>query len=345
LHEYLLGDRDPFLTAMAGRAVTGLGGAIGIAVLTYWLSYRRYRRLLLEAPDRVAVPRYRWNPLALLSTNPHQRGLLQFVSAAMARSRTHRLIWLAYVGFALAIVANSSVIDSVFLSRHNRPMLGALQFMVLFWPLACAVILLPGLKHVMRIPAELQGNWTFKCFESQCRVPWANAVERFVLAYALGPLYAFILPAAVYALGWEIALRMVTLQVLFSLIIFETQFYSWQQLPFTCTYVPGRRPIISIVTGYCAVLGFLVPVASLLIASASRYLPLFVVFGFGFLGGWLKLRGMRREGWRETRILYEDSLTLVADLGIREIRPQTPSSSPLSPPLPPHPAPSSGPPR
>ena len=343
LYEHLRGDDAPFPALMADRAATAVGVAIGVSVLTYWLAYRRFRRLLLEAPDRVAPPRFRWNPVGLLARDPRQRGLVAFMAATLGRSRSHRVIWFAYCGFALAMVLNSSLISGTFLVHNRRPYFEAVQFLVLFWPIACSAILLPGLKHVIRIPAELPANWIFRLNESNGRRLWMSAADRFILAYALGPLYACIVPVAVYCLGWEIALRMVALQVLFSLAVFEMLFYSWQQLPFACSYLPGRKSILNIVCGYFVVLVILAPLVSVMIAAASRVWFLFTIYCAIFLGGWLKVRSMRREGGSDAPLLYEDTLAM-PDLGIREISPRTPFSDPPWPPQQHRPATSSGPP-
>ena len=47
------------------------------------------------------------------------------------------------------------------------------------------------------------------------------AVERFVMLYAVAPIYVFILPAGASVLGWPIALRLTALQVLVSLTVFD----------------------------------------------------------------------------------------------------------------------------
>ena len=70
--------------------------------------------------------------------------------------------------------------------------------------------------------------------ESQGRAQWMSAVERFVMVYAILPIYVLLAPAAVMTLGWSVAARMMALQSLVSLTIFELLFYNWQQLPFAC---------------------------------------------------------------------------------------------------------------
>jgi hypothetical protein len=342
LYERLRGDDSPFLAAMADRAFTGVAVAVGVSVLTYWLAYRRYRRLLLESPDRVAPPRFRWNPVLLLARDPRQRGLISFMAATMGRSRTHRMVWLAYAGFAVAIVLNSSLVSGAFLAHNRRPYFDAIQFLVLFWPLACSAILLPGFKHVMRIPAEVTANWTFRLHESHSRRAWMAAFERFALAYALGPLYALTLPLALFTLPWEIAVRMVILQVLLTLIVFESLFYGWQQLPFTCSYLPGQRSVVNIVSTYFVVLVIVVPMVSIIVAAASRFVPMFLVLGVLFLGAWLKSRRARLASAAETPLLYEET-TAMPDLGIRGISSRTLSSDPPWPPPQPHPVTSFGP--
>ena len=72
---------------------------------------------------------------------------------------------------------------------RNKGWSRALQFLVGFWPLACSVVILPGFRHVLSIPVELRANWIFQITESQGRAEWMSAVERFVMAYAIAPIY------------------------------------------------------------------------------------------------------------------------------------------------------------
>jgi hypothetical protein len=53
VHQKLTGGGGPFFTAMAQRGQLAAGIAVALAMGTYFVSYRRYRRLLLEAPARL----------------------------------------------------------------------------------------------------------------------------------------------------------------------------------------------------------------------------------------------------------------------------------------------------
>lgn len=319
LHQTLVGEDARFFTCMAQRGLIAAGIAIMLAVGTYLLSYRRYRKLLLESPVRLATPRlWRWSVLTLLACSPRREGVMDFLVKTLVRSRTHRLLWLVYLGAAAAVMLNSSLIDGgIFARSHSWNK--ALHFVVHFWPLACSVVVLSGFRHVLSIPAELRANWVFQITESQGRTEWMSAVERFVMAYAIAPIYLVLFPVAGLVLGWPMATRMTILQLLVSLSMFEALFYSWQKLPFTCSHIPGERPLIGVVAKYLAMLCAVVPILSYMIAVASMAVFLFPIY-FGIFGAlWIWLRKQRREGWGEAKLIYDDLSGVVTDLGIKEL--------------------------
>ncbi|MGB7720862.1 MAG: hypothetical protein WBL65_13235 [Bryobacteraceae bacterium] len=315
LHRTLTGGSDPFFTAMAQRAQLAAGMAVVLAMGTYFVSYRRYRRLLLEAPARLERAGH---ARPLLARSPRREAVMDFMAKTLARSRTHRLMWLVYLGAAVAVLLNSSLIDGAIFAR-SQGWSKALRFLVLYWPLASSVVLLNGFRHVLSIPVEWRANWIFQITESQGRAEWMSAVERFVMAYAIAPIYLILFPVAERVLGWPMALRMTVLQLLVSLSIFEALFYSWQKLPFTCSYVPAERPLAGVVAKYIALLGAVVPVLAVVIVVATQVSFLFPIFLAIFGSLWIFLRIRRREGWGEAKLLFEDLPAVVADLGIKEI--------------------------
>ncbi len=319
LHETLLGDKDPLFQAMAHRALLALGAVAALSGLTYLLSYRRYRRLLVDAPVEIAPPHSeRWSLLNLLARTPRQAAILQFMVAVVARSRIHRLILLAYTGAAFGLLLNSSLLAGEAL-RWSSGWKQALQFAFLFWPLGLSAILLPAFRHAFSVPVELGANWIFQSTESHGRAEWMAAVERFLVVFAIAPIYVLMLPIGVYVLGWELALRAASLQLLVSLSIREVQFYSWQQLPFTCSYRPGKRPLPAVMGSYLVLLCLIVPLLARIIAAVSQVTQMFVVYFPIFLVVWIWLRKLRRDGWGEAKLLYEDLDEVVPDLGIKDL--------------------------
>jgi len=323
LHQSLTAARDPFFAAMSGRGLCAAGIALAVTVAAYLVSFRRYRQLLVETPVRLASARtWPWSLSRLLARSPRRVAVVEFMAKTLARSRTHRAIWLAYVGGAIAIMLNSSLVDGALFVRAHR-VRKALEYVVLFWPLAGSVVLIGGFRHVISIPADLSANWIFRLAESQGRKEWMSAVERFILAYAIAPIYLVLFPVAVHVLGWPIAARMTVLQVLVSLGFFEILFHSWQQLPFTCSYLPGKRPLVAILAMYVGVLCAVVPVISMMIGTAAMaggMLPgLYLAYLANFGVIWFFARRRRRDGWGEARILHEDLPQVAFDLGIKDM--------------------------
>ena len=248
LFQVLSGDREPFHYAMAQRAVGAVCAALALSTALYLVSYRRYRKLLLETPDS---PRTLWHGsvLSLIARGPRQEAIIDFIATVVARSRTHRLVLMAYAGAALGIMINS-----VLLAGFSHGAQGVVQFAVLYWPLGTSFIMLAGIRHVFSLPAELSSNWVFQITESQGRRDWMPAVERFVVAAIIVPIYLVSTPVAATVLDWPVALRMAVLQILVSLTTFDLLFNEWQQLPFTCSYLPGKRPLMNVAGSWIAVL-------------------------------------------------------------------------------------------
>jgi hypothetical protein len=134
LHQTLAGGEDPFFASMAQRALLAAGLAFALAIATYLISYRRYRKLLLETPVGLAASRvWRGGLIRLLAHTPRREAIMDFLAKTLARSRTHRLLWMVYLGAAAAVVLHGSLIDGAFFVRSGSWNQAA-QFLVIFWP-------------------------------------------------------------------------------------------------------------------------------------------------------------------------------------------------------------------
>lgn len=331
LSRVMSGDRDPVLAEFSRRAWAASLGAPVLAMLVYLLSYRRSKRLLLESPDLKMSRKRRWSLLRPLARSSEQEAILQFMAATIARSRTHRLVVLGYLGAAVAIMLNAILLlGGRFGGVVNRERI--LQFIVLYWPIGISIVMIAAIRHAFLIPAELRANWIFQATESHGRADWMTAVERFVMACVIAPVILVFAPVGCYVMGWRIGARMSILQLLIALAIFDLLFYSWQQLPFTCSYVPGKRPLVALLGIWLYVMGVVVPVLSILAAVLSQMMELFAAGATLLTGLWLWLRHRRREGWGESRLMYEDIPGAITNLGIKDVTYAThPSAAPRRP--------------
>jgi predicted permease len=311
LEQTLSGSRDPFFAAMGRRATSTALASVACAVLVYLAAYARHRKLLLETQD-MAAPRsvLGWSWLGMLAREPRRQAILHFLATVLSRSRLHRLVVMAYAGAGLALMVNALLLAG----RVNT-----LRFIALYWPLGFSIVVLAGVRHAFLMPVDLPANWIFRLLEGQGRREWMSAVERFVVGVAIVPIHLAGLAVAVNALGWAVALRMAALQLVTALLVFEFLFYSWQQLPFTCSYAPGRNSLIASLAGWLALLCFVVPLHAQFIAGASHMPVVFFLYAAPFVAAWLWARRRRREGWGEAKLIYEDPQEAVADLGIKDL--------------------------
>jgi hypothetical protein len=253
--------------------------------------------------------------LGFLGRQPRQEAVLQFMAKTLARSRMHRMALLAYAGGAVALMLNMILAEATATRfAHWR---SGLQLAAVASPLAASFIVMAGLRHVFSMPAELNANWVFQLTESQGRPDWMKAVERFSPACTIAPVYLFSLPLGVAVLGWQMAARVWILQLLVTAAAFELLFQGWRKLPFTCGYVPGKRPLLSVLIAYAVVLGVCVPLLSLIIVGASGNTSAFLIFVAIFAAAWVRTRTLRRDCWGDTRLIYDDPVEIVPDLGMR----------------------------
>ncbi len=317
-------------SAMLGRggdaraAVLALTLPPAVAVLSYLLSYSRYRKLLLEA--QVAPGRRRWEGagawlLDLWIRDPREQAAFAFIWKSLARSRNHRMILLAYAGIALGWILNG-LSDMPKSARHDAGTVGVLVVLV---PLVACCSICLALRYLWALPVELRANWVFQMNESQGRGAWFNAVERFLVWYGIVPIYAATVPAAVAVFGPLRAVAGSVIGLLAALLAFEFLFRHWRKLPFTCSYLPGKQDVWRTLVNY----GMCLPVAAvaaqlLLFGSGDPAAFLAILLFEAAVLYWTRKR--RRERASETPLLYEEAPdAAVMTLGLRA-DPDSPSS-------------------
>ena len=149
----------------------------------------------------------------------------------MARSGQHRMLLMAYLGFAMAIVLSGMVGARTFIPQ--RAILGTFVYA----HVVTITFLVLGLRHVFAIPAEWRANWIFQMTEGEGRTQWINAVDSFVL---VAVCMVLVLPVTLEArlTGWRAAAEIVLVAAA-QLLIYDRVFFDWDKLPFTCSYLPG----------------------------------------------------------------------------------------------------------
>jgi hypothetical protein len=307
LYQAILGDPDPQFRALAARALAGLAAAIGAALLFYLVSYQRHRRLFVEG----AAGRQRDSKLGRILLdwaipNPRQQAVFVFMARTLARSAQHRMVLMGYLGFSLAMVL-SGIIGLRETARMPRALEPSQVVMAGFVNahLVLLIGLLIGFRHLFSIPSELRANWIFRITEREGRTHWLRAIDRFALFSVAPAILLLPLPLEVAMLG----ARAVGESIVFAvggLLVYERLFFEAEKLPFTCSYLPGKRPAWVIVLAFIGIVSLL-PVANLMLVSllASRvssllFLALLVVT-------WTWIHRLRELSWAELPLMYEEA--------------------------------------
>jgi predicted permease len=293
----------------AGRSGAGQTAVLAIAipavvcVLAYIGSYHRHRRLLLEAPRhrQTAATGFFETVLERWITEPRGQAAFAFIWKSLARSRVQRLILLAYAGAALGWIVKGAL-DTPTPTLRDQGMYGFLAVVV---PLALAMLITNALRYVFGLPVTLEANWVFRIIDRDGRTVWLDAVERFVIWCGIAPVFAISLPAAVAILGPVRATVAMVLTFFASLLWFEAMFREWRKLPFTCSYLPTKRPLLVTILRCSFAMLLLVPAGHLILRNSETAIPFGTLLSFQFVVWW-KLRQRRRGEWAQCGLCYEE---------------------------------------
>ncbi len=236
---------DPVLLASGVIGLRALAASTAAFVLVYLPAYRRHARKMLEMDsarrgDRGRMSRVAGDALGrLVLRRPVQRAVFHFISHTITRSTTHRLFLATYGGFgaALALITFAGG-DS-----------GLLRL-----PLTLSFVLVSGLRAAFNFPSELAANWAFRLTETGTAAEYLSAVRKWILLYAVLPLFAVLLPVELIWFPPMLALFHTAYGITLAVLLIETMFLGFRKVPFTCAYFPGKSNLIGL--GLIYILGF-----------------------------------------------------------------------------------------
>ncbi|HLK63674.1 MAG TPA: ABC transporter permease [Bryobacteraceae bacterium] len=287
-------------------ALLAMGLAPAITLLSYFLSYHRYRRLLLESPAVRA--RRRWDGLGsrlleLWIPDPREQAAFAFIWKSLVRSRNHRLVLLVYGGVALGCILNG-------LSGSSEGLLHAstesMRHLMVLAPLTVCIFVVAALRYLFSLPVELRANWIFRTNEKAGRAAWFRAVARLVIALGIVPVFVAAFPPAVTALGFARACKATALGLTLSLAVFEAIFRTWRKLPFTCSYLPGKRSLLATLRPYLMGIPALAAVGELFFYSLEEPTA-FLAVEILLAAAWWRMRQARIRAWARTALCYEEA--------------------------------------
>jgi hypothetical protein len=190
---------------------------------------------------------------------------------------------------------------TIFLTSSIRLSTTALivPFLLMF---ACGV----AVRAALALPIEHRANWIFQVTEDHAtRSDQMRAVDRVVLMYVIGVPVVASVPVLWMALGDDALLAGVVVASI-GLVFAHAVLLDWRRIPFTCSYLPGKRFIgHSAIIGFAACLLFTV-ISSGLVRTAlvSVNQGLVITAALLIIGYWLRER--RLVAWKKTPLMFED---------------------------------------
>lgn len=309
LYERLLGSQDAFFLRLAHIATLSLWTTSAVALVTYLISYRRHTIRMLEQSQRTGI-----GPLSvvgnslpeMLISSSRERAVFSFVGRTLQRSRHHKFLLQLSMGFALILAVQSA--GRMLLSNfHSGRAWEPWQIeSILALPLVIGSVLISALCYVFQLGAEVRANWVFRMAESSGRRELLDGGERVLVVWGIAPAIVLSLPIGALVVGWAMALVHSALVTVLLLLLIEARLHDWHKIPFTCSYLPGRRNIWQIIGLYLVLFAVVIPVITFFEAQFLRWFVLLGAVGpLTIL--YVTLRSERKKQWTVVPLLFEES--------------------------------------
>ncbi|MCC7124341.1 MAG: hypothetical protein IT178_05800 [Acidobacteria bacterium] len=291
--------------AFAGLALTT---ALAIVAASYAQLYRSAERLAgTTGADRGSTTRLalRSRLLAVLPLPPPTLAIVDFVLSGLARSRLHQMVFvLAVAGGIAALVGEAAAVmegTSYFAARPRAAVQTAIAA-----PLLVALTVALGLRAAWRWPLDRGAAWVFHLTDdarTRADVLSGVSVCFSVCALVAAMLTAMVLQPRVLGSAWWLAAILTALAVL---VFVESLLIDWNQIPYACTYLPGKHLLAYDLGVFAARYFVLVVIGGNLIRwcalSPARTLACVGVL----LAVWAALRRERWQHWGMAPLAFED---------------------------------------
>jgi hypothetical protein len=310
LYERLLGTHDAYFLRLSRLAVCGLWTTFAVALASYLVSYRRHAIRILEQ----SLPKRRTDIYSIIAgviaerliRSSHERAIFDFVGRTLQRSRHHRLVLGFAVGVAVVLSVQSVGPAVVTQFRSGQLSNGWEIEPILALPLVIGAVLISAFCYLFQLPSELRANWVFRMAENCGRRELLDGVERVLIVCGVVPAILLALPIEALAVGWASALAHSALMMVLLLLLLEMRLREWHKIPFTCSYVPGRRNIWQSAGAYLFLFGILIPVIGFFEMQMLRWF-LLVLAAAPLTVGYIALRSGRRRQWAIVPLLFDES--------------------------------------
>jgi hypothetical protein len=310
LERTLLGIATPYWQRLAWIGLVATVLVMAAGVFSYVWLYRRFERLVLP-PPRESQPDRGPGPAITM-------GVWQFSRATLMRNRLPLLLFLVFSAIGVGMVTWSLLTGFLHPTfRWDEPPPPAMVSAVVGLPLVLMLTGLTGLRTSFLLPVQSRANWIFRMTDGPVtRAQHLAAVDHACLRLVVIPALIVALPMQTWVLGID-AWRTTVLALLAGLAMSELMLIDWRRVPFTCTWIPGKLPLVVTVVFAGAIY--------ILVTSFLTFflqLSLFSLSVWSFLAGVLLIvtvvaRYRRQQSWASQPLQFEDEPFQLQTLGLR----------------------------
>jgi hypothetical protein len=308
VERWLLGDRRPAIVHLASIGSAALGTAAVVAVASYALLYLHFERLLVRAVDSRRPPRNRHT-----QTRPPRKPVVfaiqTFVVATLRRSALHQGVVVVVAAIGAGFAVNSFITHDLagWLRAGGAPR-AALIASVVWAPFAFMYVSARAVRLAFLLPLESRANWVFRMTERESsRSDQLDATVHALFELGvIAPMFV-LLPIQVRVIGAG-AFPGALATGLFGYLYVELLMKDWARLPFTCSYIPGKRFVPQrILIGTALFVTFTVLGTEIALRTMHGSVPWLVLDG-ALAAAAVALRRRRLELSRITPLEFEDVL-------------------------------------
>ena len=237
LFQQLNGSMHPALAPLARRAWLGLAVSVVGAIAALLLSYFRMLPKIVEQPDILQGARtITWFPRFGDSL---RSAITLFSLRTLLRSRQHRMILSFYLGIGLAVVVG--YIETPVRGPASAKIGISVAF--LFVSILMMILTILAIRVVASIPISLPANWIIRVTQVRPTHHYHRAVRFSWLALGVTPVLLVLAGSFLAPYPWPQVVRHLVTMLFLGMLVVELCLYTFQKIPFTCSYLPGKANI------------------------------------------------------------------------------------------------------
>jgi hypothetical protein len=227
---------------------------------------------------------------SIVARTAGQRAGFSFTLQTLFRSPPHRLAIATFTAAGLAIATLN--LQRIEFTQHQRP---TTALLVIQTVLLTALML--GVRHAVRMPAELRANWIFQLSRACGPRAYVSGAKRAILSGIALPAVAILFGLHLLVLPVSSAFLHALCGLALSALLVETLFLRFRRPPFVAPYVRTSNLLALTPIGIIAFFAFTYAFAALerLALGGTAEMTLFLAVGSGLL---LALQAVDRRNWR-----------------------------------------------